>query len=193
VVVVTRTETDFTRSDATRVAWTCMVAGVQDVAVLDGGYNKWAKDRKPVSTDAPKVQSITYAGTIDRSTVVGKSYVLSKIGTSTLLDTRKPEDYFGKTAKPGHIRNAINLPTPWIFTDDGTYIEEQELRAMAEGVLGTKKSKEIIVYCGVGGFASTWWFVLTQILGYQNVKLYDGSMEEWLKDPEAPVSTYTWH
>jgi thiosulfate/3-mercaptopyruvate sulfurtransferase len=64
---------------------------------------------------------------------------------------------------------------------------------MASGVLGADKSKEIVVYCGVGGYSSTWWFLLTQILGYQNVKLYDGSFEEWSKDPKAPVESYRWH
>jgi thiosulfate/3-mercaptopyruvate sulfurtransferase len=118
---------------------------------------------------------------------------LSKLGKSILLDNRKPEDYFGKTAKPGHIKSAVNLPTPWIFADDGAFVKEEDLQAMAAGVLGAKRRKEIIVYCGVGGFSSTWWFLLTQILGYPNVKLYDGSMEEWMKDSRAPVSTYTWH
>ena len=64
---------------------------------------------------------------------------------------------------------------------------------MAEGVIGPPKSKEIIVYCGVGGYAAAWWFVLTQVLGYPDVKIYDGSMEEWIKDTDAPVSAFTWH
>lgn len=134
-----------------------------------------------------------YQATIDRSTAVSKSYVLSRIGKSVLLDGRSPEDYFGITSKPGHIKSAVNLPTPWIFNSDGTFIKEEDLRAIAAGVLGADKSTEIIVYCGVGGYASTWWFVLTQMFGYQNVKIYDGSMEEWLKDSNAPVSTYSWH
>jgi thiosulfate/3-mercaptopyruvate sulfurtransferase len=64
---------------------------------------------------------------------------------------------------------------------------------MASGVIGSAKSKEIILYCGVGGFASTWWFLLARVLGYDNVKVYDGSFEEWEKDPSAPLSIYTWH
>jgi thiosulfate/3-mercaptopyruvate sulfurtransferase len=193
VVVVTRTETDFTRSDATRVAWTCMVGGVRNVAVLDGGYSKWAKDNRVVSTDSVESKAVAYTGTIDRSSVVSKSYVLSKIGKSIIVDTRKPEDYFGKTSKPGHIKSAVDMPTPWIFTPDGTFIKEEVLQSIASGVLGADKSREVILYCDVGGFASTWWFVLTQVLEYRNVKLYDGSMEEWIKDPSAPVSAYCWN
>ena len=64
---------------------------------------------------------------------------------------------------------------------------------MATGVLGSNTSKEVILYCGVGGYAATWWYLLTQLFGYRNVKVYDGSMEEWLKEPNDPVTTYSWH
>jgi thiosulfate/3-mercaptopyruvate sulfurtransferase len=193
VVVVTGTETDFSRADATRVAWTCMLAGLRNVGVLDGGYNKWVNENRTVSTDLPQVEPTTYSGTIDRSMVVSKNYVLKSVGKSVLADTRLPQDYFGITSKVGHIQSAVDLPTPWVFARNGTFVEEKELQSMAAGVVGTNKSKEIIVYCEVGGYASTWWFLLTQILGYQNVKIYDGSLEEWIKDPNAPLSQYSWH
>lgn len=193
VVIVTGTETDFSRADATRVAWTCMLAGLRNVGVLDGGYNKWVKENKTVSTDTAQVEPTVYSGTIDRSMGVSKDYVLKNIGKSVLVDTRLPQDYFGITSKAGHIQSAVDLPTPWVFARNGTFVAEKELQSMAAGVVGTNKSEEIIVYCEVGGYASTWWFLLTQILGYQNVKIYDGSLEEWIKDPHAPLSQYRWH
>ncbi len=64
------------------------------------------------------------------------------------------------------------------------------LRGMAEGVLGPDRDRHIIAYCGVGGYASAWWFVLAQILGYRNVKIYDGAAEAWVK-ADSMVS-YTW-
>jgi thiosulfate/3-mercaptopyruvate sulfurtransferase len=192
-VVVNRTDTDFGRADATRVAWTCVLAGIPNASVLDGGYNSWVRERKTISTEAVNARPGTCNAKINRLLVASKSDVLNRIGKSILADTRVPEDYFGITSKPGHIRSAVNLPTPWVFASDGTFRKEDELRAMAAGVIGTNRSKEVILYCGVGGYASTWWFVLTQILGYRNVKLYDGSIEEWLQDPSAPVSTYVWH
>jgi thiosulfate/3-mercaptopyruvate sulfurtransferase len=193
VVIVNRTETDFGRADATRVAWTCEVAGVENVSVLDGGYTKWIRENKAVSADAARAIPTTYVGRIDRSRVASKSYVLRKIGKSVLVDARTPEDYFGITSKPGHIKSAVDMPTPWIFASDGTFINEKDLRAIAAGVVGTDRSKEVIVYCGVGGYASTWCYVLTRMLGYRNVKLYDGSMEEWMKDPSAPITAFCWH
>jgi thiosulfate/3-mercaptopyruvate sulfurtransferase len=193
IVIAGRTETDFGRADATRVAWTCMLAGLKNVAVLDGGYTKWAKEDRPRSTDAAVPAPLKYQGIINRSTLATKSHVQSRLGRAIILDARVPEDYFGITSKPGHIKGAVNLPTPWVFSPDGTFKQEAELRAMISGVLGQEKSKEVLVYCGVGGYASTWWYLLTQVFGYADVKVYDGSIEEWLKDATAPVSTYTWH
>ena len=193
VVIVNRVETDFARADATRVAWTCMIAGLKNVAVLDGGYTKWVKENRDKSTDMATPDPVVYTGMPDKSSVVLKSYVLARIGKSILVDTRIPEEYFGIPTKPGHIKSAVDLPAPWIFKTDGTFKEEEDLRAMAAGVLGEKKSQEAIIYCGFGGYASAWWFLLTQVIGYKDVKLYDGSMEEWIKDPNAPVSTYCWH
>ncbi|MBP1778519.1 MAG: rhodanese-related sulfurtransferase, partial [candidate division NC10 bacterium] len=66
------------------------------------------------------------------------------------------------------------------------------LEAMAAGVVGTDKAKEIIVYCDTGRLCSGWWFVLREVLGYQNVKSYDGSMQDWGKDPNTPVVKYRW-
>lgn len=193
VVIVSRTETDFGRADATRVAWTCIVAGIQNVSVLDGGFTKWAREKRPISKEASVVSATTYSGTINRSSSVSKAHVLRRLNKLMIVDTREPKEYFGIISESGHIKNAVNLPTPWIFNEDGTFKNRDELGAMAAGVLGKEKSREIVVYCGVGGYASTWWYLLTQVLGYKNVKLFDGSFEEWVKDPAAPLQKYSWH
>jgi len=192
VVIVGRTETDFGRADATRVAWTCIIAGVENVAVLDGGYTKWAREHRAVSTDVSVPKPVVFSDAVNRSSVASKAYVLRKLGKSIIVDARTPDDYFGISSATGHIKSAVNLPAPWIFNSDGTFKTTEDLQAMAEGVIGAGRKREIIVYCGVGGYASTWWFLLTQMLGYQKVRIYDGSMEEWIKDPKAPVSKYNW-
>jgi len=193
VVIVNRNETDFSRADAMRVAWTCMTAGINNTAVLDGGHNRWVKENLSLSTLDTRVEPAIYEGRMNGNLAVPKSHVLSRIGKAVIVDTRLPEDYFGIASKPGHIKGAVNLPAPWIFAGDGTIRKEADLRAMAAGVIGTNSSKEVILYCGVGGFAAAWWFVLTRILGYPNAKVYDGSIEEWVKDPTSPISMYTWH
>jgi thiosulfate/3-mercaptopyruvate sulfurtransferase len=66
------------------------------------------------------------------------------------------------------------------------------LAAIAAGVIGSDQAKEIMTYCNTGVFASGWWYILREVIGYQNVKLYDGSMEELARDPAAPIVNYTW-
>jgi thiosulfate/3-mercaptopyruvate sulfurtransferase len=193
VIVVNRNETDFSRSDAVRVAATCTIAGVRNAAVLDGGYTRWRKESRPVSTELVIDRSTAYSRTLDRSSLVSRDYVLSKIGKSVIVDTRTPEDYFGIGSSRGHIKSALNLPTPWVFNAEGLFNKPELLRAMAEGVIGKDTSTEIILYCDVGGYAFVWWFLLTQMFDYRNVKTYDGSMEEWIKDSNDPVTPYSWH
>jgi thiosulfate/3-mercaptopyruvate sulfurtransferase len=193
VIVVNRNETDFTRSDAVRVAATCTIAGVRNAAVLDGGYTRWRKESRPLTTEPANERSAAYDGTVDRSSFVSRDYVLSRIGKSIIVDARTPEDYFGLGSSRGHIKSALDLPTPWVFNAEGLFNKPELLRAMAEGVVGKNTSSEIIFYCDVGGYASVWWFLLTQMFDYRNVKIYDGSMEEWIKDPKDPVIPYSWH
>jgi thiosulfate/3-mercaptopyruvate sulfurtransferase len=193
VAIVNRTETDFGRADPMRVAWTLMITGVKNVTVLDGGYTKWAKENRPKSTDVVIPKPVAFAGVSDRSSLASKSDVLGKIGKAIIADNRIPEDYFGITSKPGHIKSAVDLPFPWAFTSDGALKSDEELRGMLTGVIGSDPSKEIILYCGVGGYSSAWWYLMTQSFGYKNVRVYDGSFEEWIKDPKAPVDTYRWH
>jgi thiosulfate/3-mercaptopyruvate sulfurtransferase len=193
-------------ANGTRIAFTLIYAGVKNVAILDGGYPKWAaegKEKKIEPKGVPAAGATPYKGKIDKNTLAGREYVKSQIKKARILDARDADVYFGVTIepfanKPGHIPSAKSLPAPWIWDlktakTNGktstyyTYKGTQILGSMASGVLrhssGNKgqKNQEIIVYCGVGGYASSWWFVLTQLLGYQNVKLYDGAAQEWAK------------
>ena len=199
VVVINKTDTDFDRVDATRVAWTIIYGGVENVAILDGGYNKWLQEKKPVSIEMAKPNAVIYKGKVNKAEgPVSKEYVLSKIGKSSIVDARAPDAYFGVSKAPyaekaGHIQGAVNLPSQWIFTKEGTVKGKEELSAMVAVVIGKDASKEIILYCGVGGNGSGWWFILKEVLGYKDVKLYDGSFQEWSKDPNAPVNRFSWH
>jgi thiosulfate/3-mercaptopyruvate sulfurtransferase len=179
----------FGLANAARVALTLIYAGVKNVAILDGGYPKWAAEAKPVTTDVPVVEQVTYYSKVNKEMVVPIEYVRKRIARTVIIDARDAEVYFGEAIedfapKEGHIPHARSLPTPWIWKlDGGNYIykDAEILSAMASGVIGKHKAREIIVYCGVGGYASSWWFVLTQVLGYQNVKIYDGSAQEWVR------------
>jgi len=97
-----------------------------------------------------------------------------------ILDSRTP-------IRPKRIKGAKTLPTAELFKDNLTLKSKEELTKIAASVVGTDKAKEIIVYCDTGKFASGWAFVLRELLGYTNVKVYDGSFEEWSADPSLPV------
>lgn len=192
VVVVNKTDTDWNRADATRVAWTCIAAGIRNSAVLDGGFNRWQKLRLPVSSEDVVPLAGTFDHPVSRASVIQKEELMQKLGTALIVDARTPEDYFGITAEGGHIPGARNLPAPWIYRDDGTLRSTAELKAMAAGVIGEPSTREIVVYCEVGGFASTAWFLFSEVLGYPKVRIYDGSFQQWLQDPKAPVTKFQW-
>jgi thiosulfate/3-mercaptopyruvate sulfurtransferase len=194
VVVVTAPNPDeppfYGFANATRVALTLIYAGVKNVAVLDGGYSRWAAELRPISTVPTIAIPVTYKAKVNKEMVVSIEYVRKHIGKTVIVDARDAEVYFGITIEPfapkqGHIPTARSLPTPWLWKSNSegiyTYQDTETLRAIAKGVIGRSKNKEIIVYCGVGGYASTWWFVLTQVLGYEDVKLYDGAAQEWVR------------
>jgi thiosulfate/3-mercaptopyruvate sulfurtransferase len=205
VVVVTAPNPNeppyFGLANATRVADTLIYAGVKNAAILDGGYPKWAAERKPTSKDVSKVNATTYSHKANKGIFVSIEYVRKNIEKAVIVDARDAEVYFGVTIEPfapkaGHIPTATSLPTPWMWkmNPDGTYLyrDKETLREVASGVIGKSRDKEIIVYCGVGGYASSWWFVLTQVLGYDKVRLFDGSIQEWSRDPKALMTKYSW-
>lgn len=177
----------------TRVAITLRYAGVRNVAILDGGYDKWVADGYSTESGTVTLTPVTYCGIVKSWMFVSMQYVNSKIGKSIIIDARDPEVYSciitePWAAYPGHIPTARNLPAPslWDIKINGggtaiyiTYKDMGTLKKMASDVIGMAKCREIIVYCGVGGYASTVYFVLSEVLGYYNVKLYDGSAQEW--------------
>jgi thiosulfate/3-mercaptopyruvate sulfurtransferase len=196
IVVVGKTDAVTDLVNVPRVAKTLAYAGLKEIGVLDGGMNQWLKEKKPVSTQAVKPKVADYKGQVNPAVFAPKAEVLAKVGKATIIDVRMPDFYFGVSKLPivdkaGHIKGAVSLPSPWIFAE-GKFKAKEDLEAMAAGVVGTDKTKEMIIYCDTGRLCSGWWFVLREVLGYQNVKSYDGSMQEWGKDPATPVVKYRW-
>jgi thiosulfate/3-mercaptopyruvate sulfurtransferase len=189
-----------------RVAITLQYAGVENVAMLDGGYTKWALEGKATSTEQVTPTAVQFSGDTDKAMFVSKDYVEDRIGKSTLLDTREADTYFGvkpdpSSSRAGHIPDSKVLPAPWFWSKESdeagetTYMiwkDAGKISEIAIAVLGEDSEEEIIIYCGVGGYASPAYYALTEVVGYTNVKFYDGSMQEWTADPEAPVVIYEW-
>jgi thiosulfate/3-mercaptopyruvate sulfurtransferase len=186
-------------ANATRVADTLIYAGVANVAILDGGYPKWVSEKRVVTKEVPAVKSVTYRSGVNEAMFVSTNDVQRRMRSAVIIDARDANVYSGLAIEPftdkaGHIPNARSLPAPWIWNlnPDGTYTykDAKTLGKIASGVISEStnpRSQEIIVYCGVGGYASSWWFVLTQVLGYQNVRIYDGAAQEWAKNYDMVI------
>lgn len=197
VVIIGQTDSDYDRANGTRVAWTLIYAGIKNIAILDGGITKWLSENRAISTDSYIPTPQVYNGRFNEDVLVTKSYVNRYLNCAKIIDNRIPEDFFGVSplefsTKEGHIKGASSLPTPWVFTKSGTFKDIAVLEEMATNVVGKCKNARVITYCGVGGYGATWWYILSEVLGYQNVSLYDGSIQEWTRDPRAPVQKFTW-
>jgi len=192
VVVVGKMDTWQERVHIARVACTIQYAGMENVALLDGGHIKWVKEGKPLSQKVEHPKPKLFKGQINRTIFVKKDYILKNLEKILLVDVREPAFFTGMkkaevATKAGRIPGAVNLPTSWIFAKDGTFKEKEVLESLAAGVIGRDKDREIITYCDTGTCCPTWHFMLKEVLGYKRVHLYDGSIEEWTADPNAPV------
>jgi len=203
VVVYGKVDTPPERFNITRVAWTLKYAGVKNVSVLSGGFDKWAMcEKRAVSTEAVSPKGVTYKGNFNKNIVVDKAYVLANLKKVLIVDVREPDFFNGKqklpfVAKAARIAGAVNLPTGQVFEKfppgadiagcSMVFKSKDALKTAAASVVGDDLNREIIVYCDTGKVASAWWFVLTEVLGYKNIKNYDGSAQEWMKDDTAPI------
>ncbi len=178
---------------AARVVCTLKYGGLDNVGILDGGYEKWEGEKRPISIEIFKARKTVYKGKLDKDLLADNDYVKSRLGKAVFVDVREPVLYSGQKKqafiqKAGHIPGSVNLPASEAFARSGAFKTKDELEAIAQKVVGTSKSREIITYCDAGKCCPTWTFIFREVLGYTNVKLYDGGFEEWSKDPAMPVT-----
>ncbi len=164
----------------------------QDVRLLDGGRVKWVADKRELTTEVPSYPPTTYHAQSPNAAIRAlRDQVLAQLGRSdiTLVDVRSPGEYSGELLAPahlpqegaqrgGHIPGAANIPWSQAVREDGTFKSADELRSLYEGK-GVTANKEVIAYCRIGERSSHTWFVLHYLLGYPEVRNYDGSWTEW--------------
>lgn len=180
--------------------WQLKYYGHKDVRLMNGGRKKWAAEKRPLATEAPKVNATTYrASGPDESIRAHKEQVATVIdrkNAGQLVDVRSPDEFTGKIIAPpgmtetaqraGHIPGAANVPWSQAAREDGTFKSLEELKQLYQGK-GVTGSGEVIAYCRIGERSSHTWFVLKYLLGYDNVKNYDGSWTEWGNLIGAPI------
>ena len=178
--------------------WYFKLYGHKSVTLLDGGRKKWELDGRPLSTDSVSRQATSYrADAPDNSIRAFRDEVIVAIGVKNLVDVRSPDEFSGKilapahlpqeqSQRPGHIPSAINVPWSRAANEDGTFKTDEELSALYAAA-GLDGEKETIAYCRIGERSSHTWFVLSELLGHENVKNYDGSWTEYGSLVGAPI------
>jgi thiosulfate/3-mercaptopyruvate sulfurtransferase len=178
--------------------WQLKVYGHEDVRIMDGGRKKWLAEGRDLTTDKPSFPAKTYkAGTPDLSLRAFLPEVQQSIGKgAALVDVRSPQEFSGEILAPpglpetcqrgGHIPGAKSIPWGKNCNEDGTFKSFDELKALyaAQGITG---EQPVIAYCRIGERSSLTWFALKYLLGFRNVKNYDGSWTEWGNLVGAPV------
>jgi thiosulfate/3-mercaptopyruvate sulfurtransferase len=179
--------------------WQLKIYGHDDVRLMDGGRKKWLAEGRPLATDVPLVQQTRYrakdADLSLRAFLPDAQHAMRTAGVA-LVDVRSPQEFTGEILSPpglpetcqrgGHIPRAKNIPWAKACNDDGTFKTREELSALyaAQGVTG---DRPVIAYCRIGERSSHTWFVLKYLLGFADVKNYDGSWTEWGNLVGAPV------
>jgi thiosulfate/3-mercaptopyruvate sulfurtransferase len=180
--------------------WNLKYYGHQDVRLINGGRKKWQDEGRELVTEAPTIKPATYkAGQPNKAIRALRDEVLGDLGKAgvALVDVRSPKEYSGELLAPenlpqegaqrgGHIPGAANIPWGQAVREDGTFKSVGELRDLY-GSKGVTADKSVIAYCRIGERSSHTWFVLHYLLGYPNVRNYDGSWTEWGSLIGAPI------
>jgi thiosulfate/3-mercaptopyruvate sulfurtransferase len=170
--------------------WQFKLYGHENVKLLDGGRKKWELDGRTLTTDIVERPATNYvAKDPDLSIRAFRDEVVDAIGKKNLVDVRSPDEFTGKilapahlpqeqSQRPGHVPTAINIPWSKAANEDGTFKSDEELTKLY-GEEGYDADKATIAYCRIGERSSHTWVVLHELLGYSDVKNYDGSWTEY--------------
>jgi thiosulfate/3-mercaptopyruvate sulfurtransferase len=179
--------------------WQLKIYGHADVRIMDGGRKKWLAEGRDLSTATPAVPAKIYRALdpdFSLRAYLPEVQKASANRTASLVDVRSLQEFTGEILAPpglpetcqrgGHIPGAASIPWAKACNDDGTFKTYEELKALYGGV-GVTPDKPVIAYCRIGERSSHTWFVLKYLLGFADVKNYDGSWTEWGNLVGAPV------
>ena len=179
--------------------WILKIYGHKDARLMNGGRKKWEDEGRPLTSDIPDVAQAAYsAQAADTALRVFQGDVQARLGNPNvgMVDVRSPQEFTGEILAPpglpetaqrgGHIPGAANIPWASAVADDGTFKSPEELSAIYGGK-GIVPDKEIVTYCRIGERSSHTWFVLKYLLGYPDVRNYDGSWTEWGSMIAVPI------
>jgi len=179
--------------------WQLKIFGHNNVKLMNGGRKKWELEGRKFVTEVPAPQAIAYQAKEANLSIRASQFDVHgslKNGSTVLVDVRSPQEFSGEVIAPpgmtetaqrgGHIPGAKNVPWAKAVNEDGTFKSEEELRQLYAGV-GVTADKDVITYCRIGERSAHTWFVLQELLGFQNVRNYDGSWTEWGSMVGVPI------
>lgn len=181
--------------------WVFALFGHEDLRLMDGGRAKWEAEGRPMTVDAPTPKPADYpvVERHDETIRAFRSDVEGHLG-KPMVDVRSPQEYTGeRTHMPdypqegalrgGHIPGAQSVPWARAANEDGTFKSRAELEAIYQQEKGLSPDDDVIAYCRIGERSSHTWFVLSQLLGFEKVRNYDGSWTEWGNAVRVPIVT----
>jgi thiosulfate/3-mercaptopyruvate sulfurtransferase len=177
--------------------WVSKIYGHQNAALMNGGRKKWELESRPFTTDIPQPAATNYpARDADLKYRAFLRDVLDRPSATNLVDVRSPAEFTGEVIAPpgmtetaqraGHVPGAQNIPWAHAANDDGTFKSADELQKLYASK-GITADKDVIAYCRIGERSSHTWFVLKELLGFNNVKNYDGSWTEYGSVVGVPI------
>jgi thiosulfate/3-mercaptopyruvate sulfurtransferase len=181
--------------------WVFQLFGHRRAKLMDGGRLKWEQEGRHLTRDVPVIGAAEYpqVSRDDSPIRASREHVLEHLGANkALVDVRSPEEFTGErlhmpdypnegALRGGHIPGARNVPWARAVQGDGTFKPAAELREIYVEEQGLSPDDEVVSYCRIGERSSHTWFVLTFLLGFQNVRNYDGSWTEWGNLVGGPV------
>jgi thiosulfate/3-mercaptopyruvate sulfurtransferase len=178
--------------------WYLKIYGHEDVRILDGGRQKWIDESRELTIDEPQVSPASYSARERDETIrARRDAVRETNGRDALVDVRSPQEYSGEliaapgyeqegAQRAGHIPSAQSIPWAQAVKDDGTFKSADELRELY-GAKGITPDRSVTAYCRIGERSAHTWFVLRELLGYEDVRNYDGSWTEWGNLIDVPI------
>ncbi|HZG66142.1 MAG TPA: sulfurtransferase [Herpetosiphonaceae bacterium] len=184
---------------ATYALWVFKLFGHEDVRIMNGGRKKWIDEGRELTKEVPQYPRAEYRARErnDGEIRAFRDQVRESLGKVALVDVRSPDEYSGKklhmpeypqegALRGGHIPTAQSIPWGQAVNEDGTFKSREELEQLY-GSKGITPDRDVIAYCRIGERSSHTWFVLKYLLGYKNVRNYDGSWTEWGNSVGLPI------
>lgn len=182
--------------------WAFQLFGHENVKVMDGGRDKWIAEGRETTREVPSYPETDYPAPSVRRDAEIRAFFEDTLAHSEakrpLIDVRSPGEFVGEVThmpeypqegvlRGGHVPGAKSVPWKRATNDDATFKSADDLRSIYEQEIGLKPGDDVIAYCRIGERSSHTWFVLKYLLGYENVRNYDGSWTEWGNRVRAPI------